>query len=254
MKNLKKWFAVLFSVVAAAILLVGCDKVSDGKDKSDDNGGWNITDDNVSNGDSKNNDNNIGNDNSGNNDNTDETKAVTVKSLIDDILNAESYTFTIDNTPYFKYEDGNIYARSDSVNSELNYCVKSYMFIYDGSYYTGEEHSDEYSCANIDKTSYFYQINRNRFNIFSNSQYDFGLYLRCLSFNIKAFASEDGGNYVLKNSALKLVDNDISSLTLSVGARGLKATAVYGKKTYVCEFIDVNDTVITIPKQILNKT
>lgn len=249
MKNFKKWFAVLLSVVAAAILLVGCDKVSDGKDKSDDNGGWNITDDDISGGD-----NNIGNDNSGNNDNTDETKAVTVKSLIDDILNAESYTFTIDNTAYFKYEDGNIYARSDSVNSELNYCVKSYMFIYDGAYYTGEERSNEYACANINKTEYFYQINRNRFNIFSNSQYDFGLYLRCLSFNMKAFTTEDGGNYVLKNSALKLVDNDISSLTLSVGARGLKATAIYDKKTYVCEFIDINDTVITIPKQILNKT
>ncbi len=242
MKNLKKWFAVLFSVMAAAILLVGCNKVSDGKDKSDDNGGWNLTVDDNSSNDNK------------NNYNTDEPKAVTVKSLIDDILNAESYTFTIDNTAYFKYEDGNIYARLDSVNSELNYCVKSYMFIYDGSYYKGEERSDEYACANIDKTTYFYQINRNRFNIFSNPQYDFGLYLRCLSFNIKAFASEDGGNYVLKQSALKLVDNDISSLTLSVGAHGLKATAVYGKKTYVCEFIDVNDTVITIPKQILNKT
>lgn len=253
MKNLKKWFAVLLSFVASAILLVGCNKVSDGKDKSDDNGGWSITDDDISDGDTSGGD-SENNDNSGGNGSTDEPKEVTVKSLIDDILNAESYTFTIDNTVYFKYEDGNIYARLDSVNSELNYCVKSYMFIYDGSYYAGEERSNEYSCANIDKTKYFYLINRNRFNIFSNSQYDFGLYLRCLSFNIKAFASEDGGNYVLKDSALKLVDNDISSLTLSVGAHGLKATAVYGKKTYVCEFIDVNDTVITIPKQILNKT
>lgn len=253
MKNLKKWFAVLLSFVASAILLVGCNKVSDGKDKSDDNGGWNITDDDISDDDTSGGD-SENNDNSGGNGSTDEPKEVTVKSLIDDILNAESYTFTIDNTAYFKYEDGNIYARLDSVNSELNYCVKSYMFIYDGSYYAGEERSNEYSCANIDKTKYFYLINRNRFNIFSNSKYDFGLYLRCLSFNIKAFASEDGGNYVLKQSALKLVDNDISSLTLSVGAHGLKATAVYGKKTYVCEFIDVNDTVITIPKQILNKT
>ena len=253
MKNLKKWFAVLLSFVASAILLVGCNKVSDGKDKSGDNGGWNITDDDISDDDTSGGD-SENNDNSGGNGSTDEPKEVTVKSLIDDILNAESYTFTIDNTEYFKYEDGNIYARLDSVNSELNYCVKSYMFIYDGSYYAGEERSNEYACANIDKTTYFYQINRNRFNIFSNPQYDFGLYLRCLSFNIKAFASEDGGNYALKHSALKLVDNDISSLTLSVGAHGLKATAVYGKKTYVCEFIDVNDTVITIPKQILNKT
>lgn len=220
--KLKKVCMYVLIVLMSAFFLVGCDSVKGDKDKSDDNGGA--------------------------------ATQITVKSAIDDVLSASSYTFKIDGVTYLKYEDGNLYFKRDSLTGNRNRIYEFYAFIYDEKYYFATVENGNTTITETIESRYFFEINRRKFSLFEDSSYAVELYMRCLSYNVKAFAIADAdGTYFLKSTARALADDDLTSVVLSADKNGLKVKAAFGEKTFNAEFTDINKTTIRIPQNVLSE-